>query len=162
MAISAKITGATPKIFGYELLTVLSGSMEPSIKTGGIIAVKPLKNIDKLKINEVITFKAIDDPNTLITHRIIDIQTNNGKKQFITKGDNNDTQDLAPIPAENIVAKYTGFTIPLVGSMIAFAKTKVGIISLLIVPGALLFLWQLGSLWRYIARMDDQKDEQIS
>lgn len=30
-----------PQVFGYQLKTVLSGSMEPEIKTGSIIAVKP-------------------------------------------------------------------------------------------------------------------------
>lgn len=33
-AITSRMNGGTPKILGKEILTVLSGSMEPGIQTG--------------------------------------------------------------------------------------------------------------------------------
>jgi signal peptidase len=155
----AKIKGEEPNIMGYKVLTVLSGSMEPNIKTGSVIAVKPLDNPSSLKVNDVITYKSLDDPNKRITHRIIEIKNKNGQLEFITKGDNNDAADSLPIPATNVEAKYANITIPYVGQAVEFAKTKTGIIWLMIVPGALLLLWQLVNIWRIIANMDDSKQQ---
>lgn len=155
--ISAKISGGTPKVFGYEMMTVLSGSMEPGIKTGSIIAVKPDFDSSTLQKGDVITFKAADNPNTFITHRIIEI--NNGKEsvQYITKGDNNDTKDGSPVIAENIVGVYSGFTLPFVGQLLAFIQSAKGAIFLMIVPGVLMILWSVISIWRAISKIDSKE-----
>ncbi|MYL61568.1 S26 family signal peptidase, partial [Virgibacillus halodenitrificans] len=39
IVLSTKLSGGEPQVFGYQLKTVLSGSMEPGIQTGSIIAV---------------------------------------------------------------------------------------------------------------------------
>jgi signal peptidase len=43
LVIPAKISGEQPEIFGYQLKSVLSGSMEPGIQTGSVIAIKSLE-----------------------------------------------------------------------------------------------------------------------
>ena len=43
LVVSSKASGGEPQAFGYQLKTVLSGSMEPTFKTGSIIAVKPVE-----------------------------------------------------------------------------------------------------------------------
>ncbi|MDN3016813.1 signal peptidase I [Paenibacillus sp. BSR1-1] len=155
--ISAKINGGTPKVFGYEIMTVLSGSMEPGIKTGSIIAVKPVSAPTNFKKGDVITFKAADNPNTLITHRIIDVQKVDTTVQYITKGDNNDSKDPSPVTAGNVVAEYKGFTIPIIGKIMAFIQSKTGAIYLLIVPGVLMVLWSVFSIWRAISKIETKK-----
>ena len=40
----------------YQLLTVLSGSMEPAIHTGSVVFVKP---VNEYKVNDIITFGEI-------------------------------------------------------------------------------------------------------
>ena len=40
VVVITKVSGGEPQLFGYQLKTVLSGSMEPGIQTGSIIAVK--------------------------------------------------------------------------------------------------------------------------
>ena len=52
----------------YKVLTVFSGSMEPKIKTGSIVTVRPANDY---KVNEIITF---NKEGNLVTHRIIDIE----------------------------------------------------------------------------------------
>lgn len=42
VVVSSKASNGEPKVFGHQLKTVLSGSMEPTFKTGSIIAVKPI------------------------------------------------------------------------------------------------------------------------
>lgn len=79
-----------PSVFGYKPFIVLSGSMETEIYKGDLIIAKII-NPEKLKVDDIIAFR--DEENTVTTHRIIDIVETDGVKYFITKGDNNNTQD---------------------------------------------------------------------
>ncbi|GHH98289.1 signal peptidase I SipW [Neobacillus kokaensis] len=160
LVVSAKISGGTPKVFGYELMSVLSGSMEPSIKTGSIIAVKPISNVSQLKKGDVITFKAADSPDTLITHRIIEVQKVKDSLQFVTKGDNNDSKDSSAVTSDRVVAKYSGFTIPFLGQLFEFMQSKTGAIWLMIVPGVLLILYSIVNIWITISRFEKEKENQ--
>ncbi|MDS0527440.1 signal peptidase I [Clostridium sp. SHJSY1] len=155
--LSSKIYGGKPKVFGYELLTVLSGSMEPSIKTGSIIAVKPISTTDKCDIGDVVTYQSLEDTNTLITHRITDVENTSNGVQYITKGDNNDSEDPNPIPSTKVVATYANFTIPGLGYIFNFIKSKNGIICLLIIPGMLLIISQLINMWKVITKVEEEK-----
>lgn len=162
MAVSLKVTGGTPQLFGHEFLTVLSGSMEPGIQTGSIISVSPVKKPIVFKKGDVITFRAKDAPNTLITHRIIEVQQADSSVQYITKGDNNDSRDTLPVPAANIVAQYDHFTIPYLGYLLTFVKSKIGAVITLIFPGALLVGWSIISIWKTISAIDSKEKDSKS
>jgi signal peptidase len=162
LVVSSKLAGGSPKVFGYELMTVLSGSMEPGIHTGSIIAIKPVEDPTKFKKGDVITFKASDDPNKLITHRIIEVQKVDSTVQYITKGDNNDAKDPSPVTAGNVVGKYVGFTIPFVGYALDFIRSKTGAVLLLIVPGILMIVWSVISVWRAIKELETSKENTAS
>lgn len=153
--VSSKMNGGKPHIFGYEMLTVLSGSMEPGIPTGSVIGVKPVEDTASLQVGDVITFKANASSDMLITHRIIEVQGEGNSLQFITRGDNNDARDPDPVLASNVVAKYENIVIPYIGYLFSFSKTKLGIILLMIFPGAILILSQIISVIRMIVKMDD-------
>lgn len=84
-------------INGYVALEVISGSMEPTINIGDIIIVDT--KIKKFKKDDIISF--YDKDGSFITHRIVSI---NGKK-FITKGDNNNTEDEA-IDISKVIGKF--------------------------------------------------------
>jgi signal peptidase I len=158
VTISSKINGGAPKVFGKEILTVLSGSMEPGIKTGSVIAVKPVGNplVETFTKGDVITFKAVDNQNMMITHRIVDVQGTGANLKYVTKGDNNDGQDPMPVPAGNVVAHYANFTIPYLGYILSWVKTKVGIAALLFVPGLYLILQPLISLYRSMSKDEEE------
>lgn len=155
--ISSKMSGGKPTVFGYELMTVLSGSMEPSIKTGSIIAVKPISTPDKCQVGDVVTYKSLDDPNILITHRIIKVENSGDSIQYITKGDNNDSEDHKAIPSSNVVGIYANFTVPGLGYMFNFIKSKNGILFILIIPGVLLIISQLIGMWRAVIKMEEKE-----
>lgn len=150
--VSSKIYGGSPKVFGKELFTVLSGSMEPTILTGSIIAVTPNADEDVYKKGDIITFKAADNPNVLITHRIKDIQRVGNTVQYITKGDNNEVNDASPVPAKNVIGQYTGFTIQYAGFILNFVKSAAGIILCIILPGILLVVWSLKNFFQAIIK----------
>ncbi|MFZ3589655.1 hypothetical protein ACOI1C_10300 [Bacillus sp. DJP31] len=55
VVVSSRVTGTEPQLFGYQLKTVLSGSMEPGIQTGSIIAVKVDEDMTRFQKGDVIT-----------------------------------------------------------------------------------------------------------
>lgn len=120
-----------PRIFGYEMYAVLSGSMEPTYHVGSVIYVKkmPAKEIE---LGDPIAFRK--DSNTIATHRVIDIDTEG--KQFRTKGDANEVEDINPVLFEKVIGKGT-ISIPLLGFITVGIQTKKGII---IAAGVLVFM----------------------
>ena len=109
-----------PEIFGIKNFIVSSGSMSPTINVGDLIFIKDNEEIEN---QDIISFRIKD---SIITHRIIEIKEENGKKQFKTKGDANDSEDEELINESNIEGKYI-FKIPKVGNIILFLQSIKGI-----------------------------------
>ena len=86
-----------PVIIGYRPWVVLSGSMEPILKVGGILYYQKI-NIEDYKKGDILVYATEDH---IISHRIVDI-TNDG---FITKGDNNKDPDKDPVEESQIISK---------------------------------------------------------
>lgn len=103
-----------PSIFGYKPFIVLSGSMETEIRMGDLIVTKNIEP-KSLKVDDVIAFRDAED--TVTTHRIIDIVEKDGVSYFITKGDNNDSQDQNLVEYKDVEGIYL-FRIPSVGSVL--------------------------------------------
>jgi signal peptidase I len=155
VVISSKASGGEPNFLGYQLKTVLSGSMEPTFMTGSIIAVKPVKDPSNLKKDDVITFRETED--ALVTHRIINVIKTGDQTMYKTKGDNNQSADSDAVLSGNIVAKYTGFTIPYAGYVIDFTKSKNGSALLLILPGLLLLAYAAFTIFKALKELDPPK-----
>ena len=85
---SAKSQGETPAIFGvYQLYSVESGSMEPTLTVGSVIVCKKTQHPESLEANQIVTFHTLSGAVT--THRIIEIITDKGGNiSYRTKGDN--------------------------------------------------------------------------
>lgn len=151
MVITTKASGGEPELFGYQLKTVLSGSMEPGIQTGSLIAVKLDVDKTSFKENDVITFMEEDD--RLVTHRIVEVIQSGENVLYRTKGDNNNAPDMNPVLSENVVAEYTGITIPYLGYFINFAQSQNGAF-LMLIPGVLLICYSIFTIWRALAALD--------
>ncbi|KAA6451472.1 signal peptidase I [Bacillus swezeyi] len=168
VVISTKSSGGEPQLFGYQLKTVLSGSMEPEFQTGSVIAVQKMKNPENLKKGDIITF--MQDQDTMVTHRIIGITKNKSNLMFKTKGDNNQNPDSDPVLAENVVAEYSGITVPYAGYLLDFASKPIGTAILLIVPGLLLILYAVITVSAALREIDQKakaieaagKDQSVS
>jgi signal peptidase len=150
----SKASGGEPSFFGYQIKTVLSGSMEPGIHTGSIVALKPGGDMNRFHKGDVITFMSPE--NILITHRIVDVKLNSalGEASYTTKGDNNDAADAGSVSSTNVIGQYTGVTIPYVGYAMNFAVSKAGSVLLMIVPGLLLLLYALFTSWKAVAALE--------
>lgn len=114
-----------PRLAGYKVFSVLSGSMEPTYRTGSIIYVKE-SDYKNLKEGDVITFTIGDD--MVATHRIVGIVQDENNPSIIryrTKGDANDTEDGLLVDCINVVGKPV-FTIPYLGYVAVYMKTSIG------------------------------------
>ncbi|PMC36773.1 signal peptidase I [Bacillus sp. UMB0899] len=155
IVLSTKLTNGEPEVFGYQLKTVLSGSMEPNIQTGSIIAVKSVDEDEREKFQkgDVITFLEED---RLVTHRILEVKKTGSHIQYITKGDNNNTPDSNPVLADNVKAAYDGFTIPHLGYFINFAQSTNGSFLFMILPGILLLGYSILTIWKTLRQLEDE------
>jgi signal peptidase len=113
-----------PYVFGYQPLSVLSGSMEPAYHVGSIVFIKKVP-ASEIKVGDPITFR-ISGQDTYATHRVVRIDTE--KKQFITKGDANNDED-GPVNFENLVGRASGFGIPMLGYVSVGIKSPKGILA---------------------------------
>lgn len=154
VVISSKASGGEPQAFGYQFKSVLSGSMEPTFLTGSIIAVKPVEeeNKKKLQIGDVITF--VDSQKRLITHRIVETKMSGEYIMYETRGDNNNAADKDLVLSDNVRALYTGITVPYIGYFINFAQSKEGSAILLIGPGILLLIYAGISIIQVLRELD--------
>src|SRR5699024_3711580 len=147
--VTMKASGGEASVFGYQIKTVLSGSMEPGIQTGSIIAIKETDEQHSFAKGDVITF--LTESDMVVTHRIDEVITNG--HSYTTKGDANDGPDLEPVMQENIIGMYKGFTVPYVGYVLNVINTGAGLPLLLVVPGIGLIIYsiiQISSVMRAI------------
>ncbi len=152
LVISTKASGDEPELFGYQLKTVLSGSMEPEFKTGSVIVVEPGGDMTRFQKGDIITF--MENQDKLITHRVIDIVHTGGNIMYETKGDNNNAPDSTLVMSENVVAHYSGVTIPYLGYVGKFSQSKEGAALLLILPGVALLLYAGISIWQGLNQLE--------
>ena len=90
----------------YGAYVIVSGSMEPLIKVRDAVLIKRTTE-ENIKINDVVTYRSTDPAfyGILVTHRVINIEENNGEKTYITKGDHNETIDRTPVKFNQIQGK---------------------------------------------------------
>lgn len=155
LVVFSKITGNEADVFGYQIKTVLSGSMEPGIPVGSIIFVKTSDDPTELQQNDIITFWT--EEQIPVTHRIIEVE--NGGEQYVTKGDANDRADIHPVQSQDVIGKHTGLTVPYAGYMLNFATSPKGAAILLIVPGLFFVIRSFYIMWgvaQHIARVKNE------
>jgi signal peptidase I len=131
LGLALLLTPLTQVFGGLQLLAVMSGSMEPTIPVGGIVAIRPVSASD-LKVGDAITFVNLSNPDVLVTHRIVSIELRDGQTMLTTKGDANDSVDALSAPASRAVGRVD-FALPYLGYLMVWLGTpvaKIGIVAL--------------------------------
>ena len=113
-----------PKVFGYEVYGILSGSMLPSYPIGSIIYVQH-EEANNIEVGDVITFNMAAGSDVVATHRVVEI--NKEEETFTTKGDNN-TVDSSPVFFERLIGKVV-LCILVLDYIAAFIQSTNGIIA---------------------------------
>lgn len=111
-----------PRLFGYHIYSVISGSMEPEIPTGSLVYIKEAVP-EEIQEGDVIAFYGAMDSNAIITHRVVENRVLMG--EFITKGDANQTEDMNPIPYDNFIGIVVR-SIPKVGQIAQLFTSQTG------------------------------------
>ncbi|MCR4264086.1 MAG: signal peptidase I [Candidatus Roizmanbacteria bacterium] len=138
------------QIGGYRAFVVMSASMEPQIQTGSLIITQKVNPHD-LQEQDVVTFVRPDDTQEFVTHRIVSVSKPEGIPLFKTKGDNNDTEDIWTLVGGGVVGKVVT-VIPKLGYALSFARTKIGIALLIIVPAFFIIIDEIKILHHLIKR----------
>ena len=152
------IASVFPIAGNFKVLSVLSGSMEPAIRVGSLVIVRPSA---EYKINDIITFPSPEDPNILVTHRIIGIQTIENRIFYITQGDANEEPDPDLIAKDDVIGKVL-FTIPFLGYVVNFTQSRLGFILIIVVPATIIIYEEFRKIGKEIIKFKNQnkkKDE---
>lgn len=144
-----------PNIGGYMPLIVLTDSMYPEIKSGDLIICHTAE-AEEIKENDVISFfDPAGNGTSVVTHRVTEITEENGELFFRTKGDNNNTEDKDPVPAENLVGAYVT-RIGGAGNIAMFMQSTAGLIICVVLPIILLIAYDV--VRRRLYEKSRQKD----
>lgn len=123
-----------PSVFGYKAYSITTDSMKPTLDEGDIIITKQQQE-DKIKQGDIITYVQNGE---VITHRIIQIETQDGKNKYVTKGDNNTIEDSEKINYEQIEGVKL-IKIPLLGNILNFMKDEIIVLIIILVVLILYF-----------------------
>lgn len=142
-----------PSFAGYNLMIILSPSMEDTIKTGDLIVVKNAEpkdvkgeSAEGAQDGTIISFFDPDSSkHSVLTHRCVKV---NDDGTFLTKGDANASVDPTPCPSENLIGTYIT-RIPGAGSVAMWLQTTPGLIVCVAVPIVLLIAYDLIMKKRY-------------
>ena len=145
-----------PSAFGYSSFAIQTDSMEDEIKKGDFIIGKKCE-ASELEVDDIITFYTVDnDGNIFInTHRIVEKHESGFGLSFTTKGDNIPQNDERKVAEGDIISKYTGFRLPLLGYVLTFLSTQTGFFVCIVLPILLYTIWQVYKL--IVVVMHNQK-----
>ena len=152
--------GQVPQVLGYSVFRVMTGSMEPEIREDSLLLVKKTPPED-IAPGDVISFFSPDPmlEGAVNTHRVVRIEKENGRTQFITKGDANVIEDIYPTDASALVGRGVfqsyglGKTVSLLANPLVF-----GIIILL--PLLIILLMNLYRAVRIAADIAKKEEEE--
>jgi len=138
------------QVFGHPVLSVLSGSMSPRIRTGDLIVDDAVSGPQaaQLHVGQIITFGVGAHAQRYFTHRIVNVHTADGHVSYTTKGDANNAPDASPVPSSNVVGVYQwkidggGYALNALHATLTIVL--LGLVALLVFAG--------GPTWRWARR----------
>lgn len=110
-----------PSVFGYSVVSVLSGSMEPEFSPGDMLVIRRQQ---EYQVGNVVTY---EHQGSFITHRIVEADGD----RWLTKGDANNAVDERPV-AETEIYGEVCVVLPGLGNVALFLKTPLGMLVLIL------------------------------
>lgn len=131
-------------LFGFKIFTIISGSMEPTIKIGDVIIVKNVKTENDIKVDDIIAYS---EQKSIITHRVIEIKETDGRKAYVTQGDNNNAADEETIGFGRLEGVMVAI-LPKLGKVFSYAHNT----TILITVFAIIFIY-----YKITSRKEDRE-----
>lgn len=132
-----------PKLFGYNIYAVLTGSMTPAYSVGSIVYVKNCEP-EEIEVGDVITYRMGTETAHVMSHRVVEIDREAGA--FLTKGDANDTVDAEPVLFNRLIGRVV-LCIPEFARLSDFVNSTTGKAVLFIVFGLAFILWMVADMF---------------
>jgi signal peptidase I len=134
-----------PALTGHRSMTVLTGSMEPTLETGSVV-VDEVIHPTEARIGDIVTFTDPANQGRLITHRLRRARVEGNTAHMVTKGDANDTVERWDVPVDGEIGRVI-LHVPKLGHVRALVGTRQGYMVLMV---GLLLLggWVLMDVWR--------------
>ena len=118
------LTLVLTRVTGGRIVTVLSGSMEPTYHTGSLLFVRPVDTAE-IEAGDAIAYMVAD--GVMVTHRVIEVvPADDGTRQFRTQGDANNVADEALVDSDSVVGTPV-FSVPLAGYIVNYAQRPPGL-----------------------------------
>lgn len=146
-------------------LVVSSGSMIPTLNIGDLIVIQGGINGSEIKAGDynpnnsseggdIIVFHKPSNPSELIVHRVVRKYYDEKLKKwfFITRGDNNSSEDpWNPVPEDNVLGKVI-FKVAYLGHVALFMQSTAGKVFSAIVIVIII-------LWAFLPPAEEEKQE---
>lgn len=140
--------------FGLKLHPVLSGSMEPALKVGGLVFCRSVP-VAEIREGDIIGFNAPDGGK--VTHRVIAMKEEEGKLWFQTKGDANEDPDPDLVSISGEWVDKVVYHLPYLGYLSSFMQTRLAFLFLICGPAAILIFLFGRDIWTAAAEMRKEK-----
>ena len=141
-----------------EIKIVQSGSMEPSLPVGSVVAIVPRASY---AVGDIITFGSDTKSKIPTTHRILSIEREDGSVRYVTKGDANEERDNNLVSHSEVIGGVVA-TVPRLGYMIDFARSKNGFTFMVVIPALLIMLDEIINIVMIMKGTQRRKDPVIS
>lgn len=136
-------------VFGFRYYYIKTASMEPDLPVGSVVLTRVTPPED-IKIGDDITVYIGDGKDdTYLTHRVVEVLTENGEISFRTKGVNNKSNDPTPFSAALLTGKVI-LCVPFIGTVMTFVQTQ-----LIFVIGIFVLLLLLSFMLRLLFSKED-------
>jgi signal peptidase len=144
-AILALLIGG-PLVLGDTPHTDLSGSMEPTIAPGDVVINEGIEPWEA-RVGDIVTFHDPQDASKLLTHRVVSTKDTGSHVWFVTQGDANNTRERWRVGATGEIGRLV-YTVPWVGHLAVFTRTKLGWGLLVGIPLLLILIEELVRIWK--------------
>ena len=119
MVLVFSVPAAIPRIMGFELYNIVSGSMEPTIPVGAAVYVQRV-NPAELETGHIIAFEVNGD---VVVHRVTSNDTT--AQELHTKGDANDAEDMWGVPYNDCLGRVR-VSVRMLGGILDFSTSSTG------------------------------------
>ena len=133
-----------PSVFGYQSLTVVSGSMVPTLGVGSVVIDEVISPVEA-RPGDIVTFKDPFRPRQL-THRLQKVRVEGDTFYMTTLGDANDVPEHWSVPRDGHIGRVVAH-LPKLGYVRAWLGSRyarLGALGVVLLLGAMLLV----DVWR--------------
>jgi signal peptidase len=138
--------GIGPHVFGYRVVTVLTGSMTGTANPGDLVVDFPVA-LSRVHVGDIITYETPTPDHHVVTHRIVEVVTAGANPTVRTQGDANNAADPWTATLGGTTAWKVRAVVPKAGTLIRFMRGgRVQVATTRFVPLLLALFW-LSMIW---------------